>query len=103
VSSEADQLIDLLAAWVCDDCAFARENDEWPEMQDDDTPWPWSLFTEAEWGHRVAPSNVSNWVTRDDVTDQVIEGFQDFATSACKGCGTTLAGSRWRYAVWPTP
>jgi len=102
VTSPTDDIIDSLATWVCTDCMVARENDEWPEMQDDDTPWPWSLFTEAEWGERVTPGPVvTNWITRDDVTNEIAEGFDEFSPARCSGCGQTLAGSRWRYAEWP--
>lgn len=103
MSSETDQLIDALAFWVCDDCMLARENDEWPSEDDisDDRPWPWLLFTEHE-GPGKTPLNVTNWVTYSDITDEIVEGFEDFASSPCRGCGSTLGGSRWRYAAWPT-
>lgn len=107
MSSETDRLIDALAFWVCDDCMLARENDEWPDHEaagfvPGESPWPWSLLTDSDDGQRVSPgSNVTNWVTHDEITDQITEGFEDFDASPCKGCGTKFAGSRWRYAEWP--
>jgi hypothetical protein len=72
----------LAAVWVCDDCLFAREGDgtESPDRE------PWGLMREAD----VA----GHW---DGDTG---EGIAEFSQSACDGCGSTLGGTRHRYAVF---
>jgi hypothetical protein len=73
--------------WACDDCVLARENGEVPEGRPASEPAVWALW-ESD------PHDVANNCGGDDG-----EGDQDFSTSPCGACGSTLHGSRHRY-VW---
>lgn len=98
--------------WVCYDCLIANVNDEWPqsfpEMQPElrrwweyDRPLPWSIEFDTDVTPGLMDEHHGDWcIDRDACECAGIE----FSHSACHGCGSQLAGSRFAYTWWlPTP
>ena len=78
---------DRIPITVCVDCTIERENGEAPLNPDCE---PWSLIEDGQ------------TVTADhgETDDGVEYGYDEFSTSPCDACGTRLAGTRYRYALW---
>lgn len=68
---------------VCINCMLTREQGEIPEGAHVE---PWSLLPYAD----VTP----------DFGGEDEEGVEEFSTADCEACRNTLAGTRYRYAVW---
>lgn len=74
--------------WLCVDCTVLHENDEAPAWQPEGEPAPLALISDRT-------SITCNWDANDDD-----KGIRDFSHAQCEGCGSYLAGTRYRYAQW---
>lgn len=78
---------------VCYDCTALAVNGESPINPREGEPEPWALwvwqsvemFPTPDFGHRE---------------EGVEYGMTDFSKTPCEGCGSTLAGTRYTFAVW---
>ena len=73
---------------ICVDCMFAVEY--WPEYVDVSSDWPGLLEQWAEWSFAYEVSEDG---------DQPFE--PTFHWTRCEGCGSGLAGDRYRYVAVP--
>lgn len=87
--------------WVCVDCYFAHHGFNEHERGED---YP------AETLSRIpTDADVSSGMMRDehaddcDPEDECDCETQDFSSSWCDGCGSTLAGSRHALTIWTAP
>jgi hypothetical protein len=87
---EAGPLPDFVEIWVCHDCHMQHHYPDHAEGS------PWARFPSLMIGQ------VTDWTSDpdDESDDYDVNGHQAFSWSACDGCGSTLGGSRFRYAYW---
>jgi hypothetical protein len=96
VADVVNDLLDLdtasaptpIEAWLCLDCMLSRETGETLEPLSPHGPTPLSLMEN--------PADL----TADFDSEESDEGIRVFDDTACAGCGSTLAGHRWRSADW---
>lgn len=76
--------------WVCSDCLHANVNGEEPIDRPATEPETWALWAGDD-EREILPFG-SDELNPEDT------GEQEFSWRACEGCGSTLAGSRFRFA-----
>lgn len=77
--------------WLCDDCTIVEVNDDPSGIDSDERVEEVyeALHALKQHGH-IAP----------DWDSETGEGIKEFSRSRCDSCGTSLAGSRHRFAQW---
>jgi hypothetical protein len=88
--------------WVCNECMLLHANgDRYDEPETD----PWALWTDAEAGQIAMGGEHDEDCPNQK--DSPVRGEQDcycelqeFSTSSCEGCGSTLYGSRHAFTVF---
>jgi hypothetical protein len=80
-------LAPIAEAQVCLDCTYSRESGE---EALEAVEIPWNLLEGAD-----VTLNLY-----DEDSEEAEAGFADYSTRPCDGCGSRLAGSRYRYAIW---
>lgn len=76
-----------ITVWVCVDCYVTGNGYEIEGEQPATEPW------------HITDQGLYEIV--DDGGDEDGEGEQTFSNQPCQGCGSTLAGSRHRFALFP--
>jgi hypothetical protein len=82
---------DYSDVWFCVDCMVKAVNDEDPTDAREGDPVPLSLI---EAGTQLS----ANFGDPED--PDADSGEVDFSARICDGCGSRLAGSRFRFALW---
>lgn len=82
--------------WVCEDCMHANVNGEEPINRPASEPETWALW-EGSIDFDIALATASEGEGEDE-DDAEESGEWEFSWHACEGCGSTLAGSRFRFA-----
>jgi hypothetical protein len=93
--------------WVCVDCYLAhsypnehagieQERGFLMGLARGTRPMPWALYPSDMKVGQITDNTAFPELDRDP--DE--RAIRDYSTSRCDGCGTTLAGARWRMADW---
>lgn len=77
---------------VCTDCMLARESGDLMATPEARIAELWSKFPTADVSADFGASDQNGGDSEDGITD--------FTWAHCPACGSTLGGSRYRYAVW---